>query len=57
MKTLVNAFKKSKKLNILGFCFGHQSLAYHFGGKVIKMPQQIVHLENIKINLKKLLDL
>jgi anthranilate/para-aminobenzoate synthase component II len=57
MKTLVNAFKKSEKLNILGFCFGHQSLAYHFGGRVIKMPQQIVHLENIKINLKKLLDL
>lgn len=57
MSMLVNAYHKNEKLKILGFCFGHQSIAYAFGGKVEKMPTQIVHLEDIKIDYEKLREL
>ncbi len=41
---LLKAYKKNYKLKILGFCFGHQSIAYLFGGKVEPMKQQIVYI-------------
>jgi len=34
MSMLLTAYRKNPKLRILGFCFGHQSIAYIFGGKV-----------------------
>lgn len=50
MSILVQAYHKSQKLKILGFCFGHQLIAYAFGGMVHKMQKQITYLENVKIN-------
>lgn len=39
------------KLPILGVCLGHQGIAYHFGGKVIKASVP-VHGKKSKIRLK-----
>lgn len=50
MAILLNAYRKNEKLNILGFCFGHQSIAYAFGGKVEKMSKLVVHLEDVRID-------
>jgi len=44
MSMLVKAYRKNEKLRILGFCFGHQSIAYAFGGKVHAMKERVVHL-------------
>ena len=51
---LVQAYHKNPKMRILGFCFGHQSIAYAFGGKVAAMKQKVVNIEDINMDSNKI---
>ncbi len=39
MNNIMEAYKRSPTLKLLGLCFGHQIIAQYFGSKIKKLPR------------------